>query len=162
MHLQVQYFFFLLIRYTFHKWTPLWTLKHKSCTTFLINITEAIYKLISKWNKHHLFSNPCLKLIFRHINVFFTFWNTIHFFERNHIIYGFWNGTFVLQCNSGPRTSALSFFWPFPWWFLTVVNFSPTALAKYSSMWHDFSILIIPLIPSNPYASNRLFAQGFE
>lgn len=118
-------------------------------------------QLVSKWNKHHLFSNPCLKLIFRHINVFFNlFWNTIHFFlEKPHYLW-FLKWYVCLQCNSGPRISALFIFWPFS--MMTEQSgslSSPTALAKYSSMWHDFSILIIPLHPQQSYASNRLLLQ---
>lgn len=100
MHLQIQYFlwpFFLLfnLRYTFHKWTPLWPLKHKSCTTVSFHKqNRSDIQLRSKWNKHHLVSNPCIKT---NLQTNATFFKHYTVFRGTITNYGF---TFVLCCNS--------------------------------------------------------------
>lgn len=101
------FFFFLFfrlfnLRYTFHKWTPLWPLKHKSCTTVSFNKqNRSDIQLISKSNKHHLFSNPCFKTNSQTnatVSFFFSFFFEHYTVFRGTITnYGF---TFVLCCNS--------------------------------------------------------------
>lgn len=94
-------FFFLLfnLRYTFHKWTPLWPLKHKSCTTVSFNKqNRSDIQLRSKRNKHHLFSNPCFKT---------NLLTNATFFEHYTVFRGAITN-YVLCCKSGGGTTISS------------------------------------------------------
>lgn len=118
-------FFFFLFKIHISQMDTIMTSKTQVMHNIFNKHNRSNIQLISKWNKHHLFSNPCLKLIFRHINVFFNFFEILYtfFFEKPHYQW-FLKWYVCLQCNSGPRTSALFIFWPFSMMILTVwVNF---------------------------------------
>lgn len=128
MHLQIQYFYdlffsFFNLRYTFHKWTPLWPLKHKSCTTVSFNKqNRSDIQLRSKWNKHHLFSNPSFQTNLQTNATFISEHYTV--FRGTITNYGC---TLVFCCNRGGKST---------------MTFISRAVCDHSS-WNDFSTTYI-------------------